>query len=387
MTADWTPVFVLPNVSLLAAIESDIVALAPAHDPRVTALKRAQPMLRKFLGRFSDNFGEKFEPTVLVVRADTPPSFLEITTLASFRDLIAISAIAYNRALELLYPRGHRVRFGEAFAIYPWMLDKYYQDVIGSTPAILGIHEVARFKGQSSPTVFRNKLDPGDIDQPLLTALLQRWRHRYGASDPDWAEIALFRSLNMAYHASLLPAATDATFYDVGRLVSLWVSAFEILVHPGGNGQANRDKVFELIEKTQWVLPATAELCYDTGGKTKVKRTLASWLYQALHDCRNNFLHGNPVERTDLILPIPGQTVFDYAAPLYRLALTAFLPLTYNQAKPSFSDAKAFGAYVANHMEFMNPQRRTEEAILTATQVPSGRRGRWLRSARGGATP
>lgn len=57
-----------------------------------------------------------------------------------------------------------------------------------------------------------------------------------------WDDVALTRSLNMAYHASLLPAGTDTTFYDVGRIVSLWVSAFEILVHPGGNGQASQAK-------------------------------------------------------------------------------------------------------------------------------------------------
>jgi hypothetical protein len=191
----------------------------------------------------------------------------------------------------------------------------------------------------------------------------------------------------MPYHASLLPAATDTTFYDVGRLISLWVSAFEILVHPGGNGQANRDKVFELIEKTPWELQTTADRAHDTGGKTKVKRTLASWLYQKLYECRNNFLHGNPVERADLVLPISGRTVFEYTAPLYRLALTAFLPLTYGKPMPSISEAKAFGSYIADHMEFMAPQDRTEEAILTAKQSPTRRPGRQPRSARRRPTP
>jgi hypothetical protein len=65
MTADWTPVFVLPNIPLEAAIGCDILALAPAHDYRVAALKRAHPTLRRFLNRFADNFGQKFEPTVL----------------------------------------------------------------------------------------------------------------------------------------------------------------------------------------------------------------------------------------------------------------------------------------------------------------------------------
>lgn len=178
MTADWAPVFVLPNIPLEAAIGCDIAALAPGHDGRVATLKRTHPMLRRFLNRFADNFGQKFEPAVLILNTAAPPIFSEVSALASFRDLIALSAVTHGRALELRHPRGHRVLFGEAFSIYPWMLDRRYEDVIGSTPAILGTHEVSSFKGQSSPALFRTSLGEGDIDQPLLTALMARWRRR-----------------------------------------------------------------------------------------------------------------------------------------------------------------------------------------------------------------
>jgi len=372
MVPNWTPIFVLPNIPLLTAIECDIAAIVPANDPRVTAVKRAHPVFRRFLNRFSDNFGEKFEPAMLILRADAPAGFLCVSALASFRDLAAISTIAYNHALKPQQQHsGHRVMFGEAFTIYPWMLDQQYRDVIGRTPAILGIREVAKFKGQSSPTVFRTSLDTGDIDQPLLAVLMQRWRQRYNSVEPVWEDIALFRSLNMAYHASLLPAATDSTFYDVGRIVSLWVSAFEILVHPGGSGQANRDKVFELIERTNWAIPASGACTHDTGGKIKVKRTLASWLYQALCNCRNDFLHGNPVEQADLILTIPQRPVLEYAAPLYRVALTAFLPLNYDKPPPPFSPIEPYAEYRAKRTSFLDPQKRIESAILMATMPPT----------------
>ena len=382
MSSAWTPVFVLPNIPLETAIGSEIAALAPAHDRRVAALKRAPPMLRRFLNRFADNFRQKFEPAVLILNTAAPPIFRDVTALASFRDLIAISAVTHGRALELRHPRGHRVLFGETFAIYPWMLDRHYEDVIGSTPAILGTHEVSSFRGQSSPALFRTPLSESDIDQPLLAALMARWRRRYEAAEPAWQDVALMRSLNMAYNASLLPAGTDTTFYDVGRVVSLWVSAFEILGHPGGSGQANRDKVFEMIERTRWAIPESGQLAHDTGGKTKVKRTLACWLYQMLYECRNNFLHGNPVERSNLLLEIPQRTIFEYAAPLYRIALTAFLPLAYDVPKPSAKDARAFGAYIADRMDFMGPQKNAEEALLTATRRPAERRTRRARAAR-----
>ena len=102
MTAtDWTPVFVLPNIPLEAPIDCEIAALAPANDPRVTALKRAHPSFRRFLNRFADNFGEKFEPSVLLLNTVAPPIFRDITALASFRDLIALSTITHGRALAL----------------------------------------------------------------------------------------------------------------------------------------------------------------------------------------------------------------------------------------------------------------------------------------------
>ena len=152
------------------AISCDIAALAPAHDHRIAALKRAHPMFRRFLNRFADNFGQKFEPAVLILNTAAPSIFRDVSALASFRDLIALSAVTHGRALELRHPRGQRVLFGEAFAIYPWMLDRHYEDVIGSTPAILGTHEVSAFKGQSSPALFRTPLGEGDIDQPLLAS-------------------------------------------------------------------------------------------------------------------------------------------------------------------------------------------------------------------------
>ena len=366
MAVDWTPLFVLPNVELRSAIKCDIAALVPAHDQRVVDLMRAQPMFCRFLDRFADNFGEYVEPAVLLVRGNAPQSFFEIEALAGFRDLIAISVVAYNRALELCRRRGLRVLFADAFALYPWMLDPNYENLIVRTPALRGVHEVATFQGQSAPALSRMSLDAGDIDQPLLTALLERWRRRYEAAEPEWEDIALFRSLNMAYHASMLPSGIEATFYDVGRLVSLWVSAFEILAHPGGDDRVNRCKVFELIEKTPWKLEEMAEPGHDTGGND-TKRTLASWVYQGLYDCRNDFLHGNPVEPDDLQLPGSERTAFQCAAPLYRLALTAFLPFTFDGTKPAESDSDAaWGAYADERMVFPDPQEIAEKAILTA---------------------
>lgn len=263
MPTAWTPVFVLPNVELIDPIETDFAAIVPATDSRIVSLCRKHSSFRSFLNRFSDNFGAKFKPTVFLLHKEAPASFHDVHALASFRDSIAIPVICYNRSLELKHPQGHRLLFGDAFAIYPWMLDKHYEHMIGNTPAILGLHDVEKFKGQSSPSLFRKTIDTRFLDEPLLSALFARWHSRWQTDGPKWEDVALFRSLNMAYHASLLPAGTETTFYDIGRLISLWVSAFEILVHPGGNERANCDKVFRLINSTSWELRASADLSYD----------------------------------------------------------------------------------------------------------------------------
>lgn len=80
----------------------------------------------------------------------------------------------------------------------------------------------------------------------------------------------------------------------------------------------------------------------------------------------------------------PMGTIFEYAAPLYRIALTAFLPLSYDAPMPSATDAEAFGGYIADRMTFMDPQKTAEEALLTATQTPTqpgARRPRITRAA------
>lgn len=49
---------------------------------------------------------------------------------------------------------------------------------------------------------------------------------------------------------------------------------------------------------------------------------------------------------------------------------------------PSAEDARAFGAYIADSMDFMGPQKTTEEALLTAPRPPTGRAARRARITR-----
>jgi hypothetical protein len=95
---------------------------------------------------------------------------------------------------------------------------------------------------------------------------------------------------------------------------------------------------------------------------------VASWLYQHLYDCRNDFLHGNPVGQKDLLVEASERLLSNYAAPLYRIALTAFLPLKFSERAPSLEDLDVFGAYKSRRISFKAPQENVELALLTALQ-------------------
>src|SRR5262245_43018460 len=63
-------------------------------------------------------------------------------------------------------------------------------------------------------------------------------------------DLALFHSLNMAVQAASIPS-NPPTIFDLGRSISLWVSAFEILSHPRVQW-ATLFTVYELFERLDY---------------------------------------------------------------------------------------------------------------------------------------
>ena len=203
---------------------------------------------------------------------------------------------------------------------------------------------------------------------PLLAELLKRWHRRYVGRNPQWSDRALFRSLNMANQASQIPAGSDATYHDIGRSIALWVSAFEILAHPG-RGWSGLRPVYDLLEKVTWEFSRSRHRrykAYEGGKKNRRRRSLACWMYGEIYSARNDFLHGNPVSQKRLIVKSSNRSLFQYAAPLYRLALTGFLPLAWCKPIPPLGDETELGKYVDEQRHFTAYQKTIEKALHTA---------------------
>jgi hypothetical protein len=133
------------------------------------------------------------------------------------------------------------------------------------------------------------------------------------------------------------------------------VSAFEILTHSGTD--VRLFDVYERIAALPWKEKATRHKRYKPH-KWRKKGPLPCWIYGEIHHARNDFLHGNPVDRKRLIVRKSKRNLFSYAAPLYRMALAGFLPIpTPPRGEP--------GSFSRDGYDFIMNQNDVEEALST----------------------
>jgi hypothetical protein len=362
--ADWTPMFTLPNVTLSLPIETSGVALVSTSDSRLAEIFDSHPAFQTYVQSFKTEFGRSLAPSFVLVHKDAPPSFRGVESLAAFRDSISMSVIPISWAKSLRFGAGNAgIHYSNWFSIYPWMLDKNYEHLLSMTMATTAMDEVGRLRGQSSPGLSPRHLDHHYVDQVLLEELLSRWQRCY-RTEAQHDDVALFRSLNMANSAALMPAGVEATMYDIGRSVSLWVSAFEILAPAKSSSFFN---VYALLKKVEYGLTDVNTPIYEAHGfkTTQTKDILPCWIYGELYKARNDFLHGNPIDGERLTVKPSQRSLYIYAAALYRLALTGFLDLRFKRDIPSSDETQAFAAYICDGMDFRAPQGDVEAAIST----------------------
>jgi hypothetical protein len=360
--------FALPNIALDDAIETDGIALVPLHDERLQQLAKNHERLASYLSNFRTEFGRRVQPSIIIWRDDSSEHYRTVDALAGFRDAIAISVLPYGWATLLRHGHSPEILYSDWFAVYPWMLDKNYEFVVMRTMAQMGLDEAAELQPQSTPGITPRPLIRRMIDRPMLEALLKRWVIRYQTNTPSWESTALFRSLNMANAASKIPANADGTNYDIGRSIGLWVSAFEILVHTGT--KSDLFKVYDILEKVEWHLTECKDKIYQPHGYRSGRplRTLACWVYGKIHGGRNDFLHGNRVTANTLVIPQSGRHVLHYAPIVYRMALTGFLNMKWNEPAPTVQEELT--SFQSRKFDFRYFQGEMEAALATVLYSP-----------------
>jgi hypothetical protein len=368
--SDWLPAFLLPNILVDEPIESEFVVITSTEDPRCAAIASEQPTFATFISRFKDAFGRAVTPSILLVRKNSPPWVLSMDALAAFRDTISISAVTYNKTHALIYPRTRSFQYSTYFDFYAWTINKDFTLLTTNNPALWGMDQVAEFQGQPTAGLAVSAHDKLELDKYLLAALLAEWKQRFSQPDPPWQRLALFRSLNMAHAAAQIPGIVDISAQSLGRSISLWVSAFEILVHPGDR-DSNLKEAYGVFDRVDWLMAdcrANTYAAYAGRGRNAAlkapKRNLACWVYGELFHARNDFLHGNAISDTRLVVAASGRSLFGYAPPLYRLALSGFLGLTFHGLAPSSENAEAYSAHRWHRYMTTRSQSDSESALL-----------------------
>ncbi len=358
--------FALPNIDVEDPIERPGIALVSLRDERLKALVKNHPRFAMYLRRFKTEFGIQVWPSILLRESSSPERYRTAEALAGFRDAVAMSVIPHSWAHTLRFETRAGIRYANWFSFYPWMTDAKYEGIIMQSMARLGYDDqIEALRAQTTAGFSYERLSARLVDRPLLEAVLDRWVARFATDTPTLGNVALFRSLNMALSASMLPGNVEATIYDIGRSVALWVSAFEILAHPGSSHVGFR-QVYQLLERTSWNLSECRDPIYEPYGykEGQKKRALPVWLYGELNRARNDFLHGNKITDDRLIVS-PGKRALNlYTAPLFRMALTGYLDLRMDRppAREGETDYEAFLTY---QHEFGGYQRDMEAAIAT----------------------
>ncbi len=361
----WVPGYLLPNISVSDVIENEYYVLTSINDGRVLEVRQLHPEFDRLVTRFTDEFGVQVAPALLMVRAGSGPEVLNIEAVSGFRDAIALSFVCHNRALRTIYPRSRTLQFSSSFDFYPWMTSVDYSGIVGSSPALTGWHKTATFHGHTTPGLPHAELRLADCDEALLDALIGTWKRRFITHKDEWRSIALFRSLNMAYAASQLPSGPDMTHFALGRSIGLWISAIEILAHPGVDGQVGFRNVYELLEQVDWETEKCCSVSHIgyAGGRKRAPTILPCWTYGELLQARNDFLHGEPIGLDRLQIASSGRTLYNFAAPVYRLCLTAFLGLKAYGPRPSLSDYESAARFVSWGMDIEQGRRNMERAL------------------------
>ena len=376
---EWTPTFALPNLDLATAVGCEYAALVPFQDSRLQALMKLHPKLRKFLSSFTDVFGTKLSPPMLLLKEEGIATSELAAAIAGFRDIVAVASVPLSRARWMVGGAGfHGPHYSDTFAFHPWTIGRDYRYMASSTPAQLALHQVEKFKGQADAHLGVTPLRDYDLDAPLIQALYESWKRRFLGSNPSRPDVALFRSLAMATQAMKVAGGPDAQLYDFGRLTGLWTSAYEILLHPGGRSRVDERTIREHLGKIRWDrsdLNARRHLLSPDGrrvaNKEPIRVNLAQLIYFQLSDARNSFLHGNDVKGGLLFMRPQGQSLSNLAAILFRAVVADFIGLEMSEPAPHHSDAEAWGQWYGRRVEFTSPKHKIEDALSIARLPPA----------------
>lgn len=341
----WNLLGLLPFLRVSEPIHSRIASLVSPDDWRLEATYRAHPGLRRQFAAFAHRSGKWNAPGLIVVRETAPAAAFSRPAIESFRDLVALSVVPQGCAYAMLESQWRMADDAAAFALYPWSPDPAFRHIAGAVPPMLALKRIPKMPRRRRDEYFYWSLLNQRIDFSAVDPLLQLWNRRYSGRRPDWRTRALFDSLARA-HAAMRPAprpkarAAKPDPADRARRVALWVRAFEALVPPP-RWREGPAPVYDLLEtiKMRDREPWPRYYRVHRGRAGHVLRNLPCWIYGEMKRIAEDVAAGNPVAASRLAVAGTAFDLAHFAPPLYRLALTAFVPIVVDADRPVDTDS------------------------------------------------
>lgn len=326
-SAVWHVTHALPNLQgLKSSVSSTNLAIAPYSDQRVQLAMGASPAARKLLEGFTNIDGDKILPSALLMRDSAPSRCHSAEAVVAFRNCAALSCILAGWPQVTSGGAPMDLLWSDHFELYP-VVPGREEYLIVAGPALVSYRTPgAPFHGQVHPYVAGNLMVPY-FDQAVLRPLIELWESEFVTPGLETERgQRVFRSLQMAYHATAVPIRNLASVYDWGTAIGLWISAFEILVHPG-NRSVRLSDVLESIGRIDWVTGRLRKRHFSAGSNKAMRVCLPQRLYYELYSGRNAFLHGNPIAPS-MLYPFGREDappLTQIAPVLYRLLLISLL--------------------------------------------------------------
>lgn len=284
----------LPGITLRESRSAGRYHLLAPGSPEYTAVVSQDAAVGTYLGRFSTPFGVALKPAIVcVARQARRPNARD---LVAFRDCIAIPAIVEARRQGLIANSPRGFPYSDSFDFYTVHPGRDGTHVTLRTPTEEGLHDLAKFHGQPTPVVLHPYHQSVDFDDVLGVPLLALFA---GRRVDKALRARVLRSLHAAYAACRAPFHHLGGSLDVGMTTSLWVTAFEVLAHPGGPGDVKPEHVRELIKSIPWpdrsLRRRSRVPVVGAGRRIPDGRAIPPvQIYGRLYAARCAYLHGEP---------------------------------------------------------------------------------------------
>ena len=387
---EWQFLYLLPHIDLREPIENARLAAVPHDDERLAQIRSREPATDRLVSTFTNQFGAAHHPSCILT-AFEPAPITDFYAITAFRNCIEVSVTSLSWVRAVLGGNVPHVLWSDHFDLYPFAPSKDGRELIGRSLALgTALYtKPCEFQGQTAPHMPSSDHVFYSLDELLFGRLMQEWNRRFVNGVRNRNAEKLFRSLETAYVANRIPAVGSGhpTIHDIGVSIGLWVSAFEILSHPG-NSRVNWRDVFELLGRIEWLSRDIGRRRFvmrnrlgepSKDSNKKVQRfNLCQKLYGELYRARNDFLHGNRVRPANLFAHGGvGELTLLYCAPIvYRVALAAYLDIgprrlrsgaSLDQFEECMESARAWSDYERALLTFWKGDReRPENAVAEA---------------------